>query len=65
MATQLTDANQALLTKVELATALKVSTRTVQSYVDERRIPFLKLSKRCLRFRLGDVLAKFEQGGAQ
>lgn len=58
-----TSGGDEILTKTELAARLKLTTRTVQSYVDQRKIPFLRLSPRCLRFRLVDVLAKFEQGG--
>lgn len=52
-----------LLTKEELAAKLKLTPRTIQSYVDSRRIPFLRLSPRCLRFKLCDVIAAFEKAG--
>ena len=48
-------ADLGLLTKAEVAQALRVSERTVQSYLSSKRIPVIRLSKRCFRFRLGDV----------
>ncbi len=52
-----------LLTKEELAGVLKCSERHVERLVSRRRIPIVRLSTRCVRFRLGSVmnaLAKIE-----
>jgi excisionase family DNA binding protein len=43
------------MTKAELAEFLGVSPRTVDNYVSARRIPFIKLGPRLVRFRLADV----------
>lgn len=53
-----------LLTAAELAEALKVSRRTIGNFTKSRRIPALKLGRRCVRYDLARVraaLAKFEQ----
>jgi excisionase family DNA binding protein len=42
------------LTRQELAVYLQVSTRTIDSHVSKRRIPYIKLG-RSVRFRLADV----------
>jgi excisionase family DNA binding protein len=44
-----------LITKEELAKDLRVGCRTIEAYVAERRIPFVKLGHRTLRFCLDDV----------
>jgi excisionase family DNA binding protein len=43
------------MTKAELAEYLGVSPRTVDNYVSGRKIPFIKLGSRLIRFRLADV----------
>ena len=58
--TPFSSANEPLHKKKEIAQHFRVTERTVQSWVDQRRIPVIRLSKRCLRFRLSDVLAKFK-----
>ncbi len=50
-------ASDGLLTKRELATRLRVSTRTVDQYMRDRRVCFVKLGK-TVRFRWADVLEK-------
>jgi hypothetical protein len=53
----------ALLKRVQLARAINVSPRSVDNWQKKRRIPFLKISPRCVRFHLPSVLAalrKFE-----
>ena len=53
-----------LLTAAELAEALKVSRRTIGNFTKSRRIPALKLGRRCVRYDLARVresLNKFEQ----
>ena len=50
-------ASDGLLTKRELATRLRVSTRTVDHYMRSGRLCFVKLGK-TVRFRWLDVLEK-------
>ena len=53
-----------LLTAAELAEALKVSRRTIGNFTKSRRIPALKLGRRCVRYdllRVREALSKFEQ----
>lgn len=45
-----------LMTKAEIARALRVSVRTVNSWMLQRKLPFLRITRRCVRFRLKDVL---------
>ena len=45
------------LSKEELCIALNVSPRTIEHWTRSRRIPFLRLSKRMLRFSLPRVEA--------
>jgi excisionase family DNA binding protein len=50
------------LTKAELARHLQVCPRTVDYLMARRKIPFIRLSGRLVRFRLADVeraLAKY------
>ena len=52
-----------LLTKRELAAALNVCERTIDNWVAQKRIPYLRLSARLLRFNLAKVeaaLARYE-----
>jgi|GEM_PF-2453467 len=44
-----------LLSLREVADHLRISERHVQNLRARRLIPFIKLSTRCLRFRLSDV----------
>jgi excisionase family DNA binding protein len=51
------------LSKQELALALGVSPRTLDSWMSQRRIPFLRLSARLIKFNLERVktaLARYE-----
>ena len=50
-------ASDGLLTKRELATKLRVSTRTVDEYMRRGRLCFVKLGK-TVRFRWPDVVEK-------
>lgn len=53
-----------LLTAAELATTLKVGRRTIGAWTASRKIPALKLGRRCLRYdlqRVREALAKYEQ----
>ena len=52
-----------LLSKKELACALGVSTRTIENWLSQKRIPQLRLSARLTRFSLPKVeaaLARYE-----
>ena len=52
-----------LLTKQELAIALGVSPRTIDNWMAQRRIPFIRISPRLIRFDLNRVkaaLARYE-----
>ncbi len=44
-----------LLTAREVAERTRVSTGTLYHWVSQRRIPFVRLSRRCLRFREADI----------
>jgi hypothetical protein len=53
----------ALLKRQQLARALNASPRSVDNWQKEKKIPFIRISKRCVRFHLPSVLAalrKFE-----
>jgi hypothetical protein len=53
----------ALLKRPELAKAINVSERTVDNWQKKKMIPVIRITPRCCRFRLFDVLAalrKFE-----
>lgn len=57
---------EALLTRRELAKLCKVSTRTVDNWVSSGKLPLIRLSRRCVRFSLPEVIRtlKAEQEGA-
>jgi excisionase family DNA binding protein len=44
-----------LITKAELAKDLRVGCRTIESWVADRKIPFVRMGHRTLRFCLDDV----------
>jgi hypothetical protein len=46
----------ALLKRRELAKALSVSARSIDNWQRQRRIPFIKISPRCVLFDLASVL---------
>jgi len=46
-----------LLKRPELARAINVSPRTIDNWQKQRRIPYLKITNRCVRFHLPSVLA--------
>jgi hypothetical protein len=53
----------ALVRKQDVADAASVSPRSVDNWMRQRRIPFVRLSARCVRFHLPSVIAalrKFE-----
>ena len=46
-----------LVSKKELAIAIGVSARTIDNWIAQKRIPFLRLSARLIRFNLERVMA--------
>lgn len=57
-----------LLTAAEIAAELKVGRRTIGAWTKSRRIPALKLGRRCVRYdliRVREALSKFEQEAVQ
>ncbi len=52
-----TSATEKLLTKPDIADRLRVSSRTVDVYMRDKRLPFLKIGK-TVRFRWSDVIEK-------
>lgn len=46
---------QPLVTKKVVAADLGVGLRTLEKWIAERRIPFIRIGHRTLRFRLDDV----------
>jgi len=51
----------AIVTKPELARELRVSVRTVENMMAQRIIPFIRATKRSVRFYLPRVLAALEK----
>jgi hypothetical protein len=52
-----------LVNKRALARAVSASTRSIDNWIREHKIPVVRISKRCVRFHLPSVLAalrKFE-----
>jgi hypothetical protein len=49
--------HRALLKRGELAQAINVSPRTVDNWQKQKRIPYLKITNRCVRYHLPSVLA--------
>ncbi|MBA3351417.1 MAG: hypothetical protein H0U23_03160 [Blastocatellia bacterium] len=47
----------ALLKRRQIARAINVSPRTIDNWQKQKKIPFLKLGVRCVRFYLPSVLA--------
>jgi excisionase family DNA binding protein len=53
----LTPSQRANATRGETAAELRVSTRTVDKWVAQKKIPFFRLSPRMIRFDLDEVAA--------
>ena len=49
-----------ILEKRELAGRLKISTRTLDQWMRDGLVPFLKIGRKTVRFRWVDVLAHLE-----
>jgi len=47
--------SQRLLDKREAAAYLRISTRTVDYYIQKRLLPFYKINGKTVRFRLSDL----------
>jgi len=47
----------ALVTKDVVARAASVSPRTIENWMGQRRIPYIRLSPKCVRFHITSVLA--------
>ena len=52
-----------LLTVPEAAEYLRLNIGTVYHYISEERIPVVRLSSRCVRFRFGDLRKWVETKG--
>jgi excisionase family DNA binding protein len=52
---ELSEPEPPLVTKEELAKDLHVGCRTIEAWVAERRIPYIRMGHRTLRFSLADV----------
>jgi hypothetical protein len=50
-----------IVTKKELAHELRVSVRTIENMMAQRIIPFIRATKRSVRFHLPRVLAALEK----
>lgn len=50
-----------ILTKKELARELRVSVRTIENQMKQRIIPFLRITKRSVRFYLPRVLTALQK----
>ncbi|MBI5851754.1 MAG: excisionase family DNA-binding protein [Planctomycetes bacterium] len=50
----------ALITKAELAEHLSVSIRTITRLMAERSVPFIRIGRVAVRFRLSDVMKALE-----
>ena len=51
----------ALLKRRQLAKALSVSARSIDNWQRDKRIPFIKVSPRCILFDLASVLAALKR----
>jgi excisionase family DNA binding protein len=49
------ETNKPLMTSSEVAQLLQVEEGTVKQWVKAQRIPVVRLSSRCLRFRRSDI----------
>jgi len=54
-------AEMQLLRSAEAAALLEVEQNTLKKFVHQRRIPVVRISRRCLRFRLRDLEAFIEK----
>ncbi len=57
-ATQTFQEAEGLLTKFDISSRLRISTRSVDEWMRKGRIPYLKIGGKTVRFRWSDVLEK-------
>lgn len=50
-----------LLTKEEAARFLRVTTRGLEKWMAQRRVPFFRIGKKSVRFKLSDLEAHLEE----
>ena len=55
----------ALVTKNVVARAASVSPRTIENWMGQRRIPYIRLSPRCVRFHITSVLDALRKFGTK
>jgi excisionase family DNA binding protein len=51
-----------LLTKIQMAAVLGVTPRTVEHYMNQGTVPYLRLGSRTVRFDLDMVMAQLKGG---
>ncbi len=56
--TQRTQGAEGLLTKFDISSRLRISTRSVDEWMRKGRIPYIKIGEKTVRFRWEDVLEK-------
>lgn len=56
-----TEANKRLMTKGEVALYCRVEVRTIDRWMASGRLKALRISRRCVRFRFGDVLIALDK----
>ena len=56
--TQRTQEAEGLLTKFDISSRLRISTRSVDEWMRKGRIPYIKIGGKTVRFRWDDVLEK-------
>jgi excisionase family DNA binding protein len=61
MATKNSDPNSEVLDKEEAAILLRISSRTLDTWMRKRRVPFSKLPSGTIRFRRGKLLEFLEK----
>jgi excisionase family DNA binding protein len=58
LGTQQIQIAEGLLTKFEISSRLRISTRSVDEWMRKGRIPYIKIGGKTVRFRWDDVLEK-------
>jgi hypothetical protein len=53
---------EGLVNKPAIARLLSVSPRTIDNFVQQKKIPAIKISARCIRFHPASVLAALKRG---
>ncbi len=60
-ANPLASSQDGLLTKDDIAKLLRLSRRGIEELVRRRVLPVYRISRRCVRFRLSDVLVALDR----